>query len=445
MNIFLNRNINELILLSIFFTAFILGNAAINIFIFLSILYLIFNYKKISLPNNINLYLIFIFFLYIFFIGFIYEDTNIKNFSQIRFFFLVYFFYFLRGKNINFDINLKKVSNFFLIIISIDIIIQNFYSVNLFGFELINEIPTGSFENEVAGSFLSKIFFCSGAYIFLKNGKFNIYRLIIIILSFIAIILSTERMAFFHTLAVLICLIIFELINRNDLKKKIIILILSILMLLNLIAFNEKFRVNFVAKTLNQLGFYNISYKIIENTQIVINKKYKHKIEVEEKYINKKYPMASKYTYLNWGFENEENQNPHKNLFNSALEIFKENLFFGTGVKSFYKECEKLNQKKNNSSFLCSNHPHNIHIQILSETGVISYVFFILIILSVIYSSFKNFLRTKEIYKLSYLIGLIVLILPLPSGNMFGTWPGSFFWFILALNLYDQKNLKKTI
>ena len=117
-------------------------------------------------------------------------------------------------------------------------------------------------------------------------------------------------------------------------------------MLLNLIAFKEKFRVNFVAKTLNQLGFYNISYKIIENTQIVINKKYKHKIEVEEKYINKKYPMASKYTYLNWGFENEENQNPHKNLFNSALEIFKENLFFGTGVKSFYKECEKLNQKK---------------------------------------------------------------------------------------------------
>ena len=146
MNVFLNRNINELILLSIFFTAFILGNAAINIFIFLSILYLIFNYKKISLPNNINLYLIFIFFLYIFFIGFIYEDKNTKNFSQIRFFFLVYFFYFLRSKNINFDINLKKVSNFFLIIISIDIIIQNFYSINLFGFELIDEIPTGSFE-----------------------------------------------------------------------------------------------------------------------------------------------------------------------------------------------------------------------------------------------------------------------------------------------------------
>ncbi len=445
MNVFLDRNINQLILLSVFFIAYILGNAAVNIFIFLSTIYLLFNYKKISIPNNINLYLIFIFFLYIFFIGFIYEEKNTKHFSQIRFLFLIYFFYFLRTKDINFDINLKKVSNFFLVIISIDIIIQNFYSIDLLGFELIDEVPTGPFENEVAGSFLSKIFFCSGAYIFLKNGKFNIYRLIVIILSYLAIILTTERMAFFHASVVLISLIFFELISKSDFKKRIIILVLSILMLLNIVIFNEKFRVNFFAKTLNQLGFYNISYKIIENTKIVINKEYKPKIVVEEKYINKKYPLASKYTYLNWGFENEGNQNPHKKLFNSALEIFKENLFFGTGIKSFYKECEKLRQKENNSLFLCSTHPHNIHIQILSETGIISYILFILIILSVIYSSFKNFLKTKEIYKLSYLIGLFVLILPLPSGNMFGTWPGSFFWFILSLNLYDQNNLKKTV
>ena len=72
--------------------------------------------------------------------------------------------------------------------------------------------------------------------------------------------------------------------------------------------------------------------------------------------------MASKYTYLNWGLKWRES-NPHKNLFNSALEIFKENLF-GTELNSFIKSV-KLNQK-NNSSFLCSNHPHNIHIQILS-------------------------------------------------------------------------------
>ena len=159
MNIFHNRNINELILLTIFFTAFILGNAAINIFIFLSTLYLILNYKKISLPNNINIYLILIFFLYLFFIGLIYEEVNTKNFSQIRFFFLVYFFYFLKKQSKNFDTNLKKVSNFFIIIISIDIIIQYFYSIDLFGFKLIDEIPTGPFENEVVGSFLSKTFF----------------------------------------------------------------------------------------------------------------------------------------------------------------------------------------------------------------------------------------------------------------------------------------------
>ena len=114
MNILLYRNINELISISAFFVAFILGNAAINIFIFLSTLYLILNYKKISLPNNINIYLILIFFLYLFFIGLIYEEVNTKNFSQIRFFFLVYFFYFLKKQSKNFDTNLKKKFQIFL-------------------------------------------------------------------------------------------------------------------------------------------------------------------------------------------------------------------------------------------------------------------------------------------------------------------------------------------
>lgn len=436
MNIFLYRNINELILLSSFFTAFILGNAALNIFIFLSTLYLILNYKKISLPKNINIYFILVFFLYLFFIGLLYDEVNTKNFSQIRFFFLVYFFFFLRTQGKNFDNNLKKISNFFIIVVSIDIIIQYFYLIDLFGFKLIDEIPTGPFENEVVGSFLSKVFFCTGSYIFLKSGNLNNFRIIIIVLAFISIILSTERMAFFHASVVLISLVLFELLIKNNFKKKIIIF-LSLLIFLSLIGLNEKFKVNFIAKSLNQFGFYNISYKIIENTQKI--KEYNSKIVVEEKYINNKYPNASRYAYLNWGFENEKNENPHKKLFNSAVEIFKENIFFGSGVKSFNKECKKLNQKENKNWYLCSTHPHNIHIQILSETGIISYVLFILIIFSVIYSSFKNFLKTKEIYQLSYLIGLIILILPLPSGNMFGTWPGSFFWFILSLNLYDQK------
>ena len=113
MNIFLYRNINELILLSSFFTAFILGNAALNIFIFLSTLYLILNYKKISLPKNINIYFILVFFLYLFFIGLLYDEVNTKNFSQIRFFFLVYFFFFLRTQGKNFDNNLKKNFKFF--------------------------------------------------------------------------------------------------------------------------------------------------------------------------------------------------------------------------------------------------------------------------------------------------------------------------------------------
>ena len=439
--IFSYKNLNETIWLTSFFLAFILGNAALNLFIFFSTFYVLFNYKKITFPTNISIYLIFLFLLYIFFLGFFYDDVNLKNFSQIRFFFLVYFFYFLRKNNSQFDMILVLIANIFLIVISLDIIIQKNFLFDLFGFELIKDVPTGPFENEVAGSFLSKIFFCSCAYIFFKNGKLNFNRLFVILLAFIAIILTTERMAFFHASVVLLSLVFFELYLFANYKKKILFFMISILIFSNLIIFSEKFRVDFIGKTINQLGFYNLSYKIIENTNIVKN--FNPSIDYKKDYISKKYVSASTYSYVKWGFENKQNANPHKKLFNSGLRIFKENLYIGTGVKTFFNECEKLrNSNLKDISFQCSTHPHNIHIQILSEAGLMAYILFILIIISTLYSSFKNFFQHKEIYKLSYFLALILLILPLPSGNMFGTWPGAFFWFILGLNIYDREFIK---
>ena len=90
----------------------------------------------------------------------------------------------------------------------------------MFGFKLNHNVPTGPFENEVAGSFLSKTFFFTSAYFFLKNGALNINRIFIIIITFIAITLTTERMAFFQASAVLFVLIFFEFyVNFNNKKK----------------------------------------------------------------------------------------------------------------------------------------------------------------------------------------------------------------------------------
>lgn len=440
--IFVFKNLNEIIWLTFFLTAFILGNAALNFFILFSALYLLLNYKKINFNESIGIYLVLIYLLYIFFLGFFYDDLNIKNFSQIRFFILVYFFYFIRKNNPQFDTILLSISKIFIIFISLDIIYQSLFLIDLFGFKLNHNVPTGPFENEVAGSFLSKIFFFTSAYFFLKNGALNINRIFIIIITFIAITLTTERMAFFQASAVLFVLIFFEFyVNFNN-KKKIISLAISILLVFNLLIFSEKIRVNFIGKTINQLGFFELSYKIIQNTKLVNN--YVPTTKYKKEYLNEKYLAASTYSYLQWGFETKENENPHKKLFNSAFQIFKENPYIGTGIKTFFNECnKKLSLNQNHILFQCSTHPHNIHIQILSEAGIVAYILFILMVAKIIYDSLRNFLTYKKIYHLGYLLGLIILILPLPSGNMFGTWPGSFFWFIISLNIYNKNNLIK--
>ena len=74
-------------------------------------------------------------------------------------------------------------------------------------------------------------------------------------------------------------------------------------------------------------------------------------------------------------------------MFKTSINIFKNNYFFGTGVKSFREQCKK-NQYyiiENYSAFKdkphdyypgytgidgCSTHPHNYYFQLLSETGI---------------------------------------------------------------------------
>ena len=71
----------------------------------------------------------------------------------------------------------------------------------------------------------------------------------------------------------------------------------------------------------------------------------------------------------------------HENLSYTAFVIFKRNTLFGSGIKSFYHECNEIknngffdNKNQRGNKLVCSTHPHNTYAQILSEIGFFGFL-----------------------------------------------------------------------
>ena len=95
-------------------------------------------------------------------------------------------------------------------------------------------------------------------------------------------------------------------------------------------------------------------------------------------------------------------------MFKTSINIFKDNYFFGAGVKSLGMNVkDKYYIIENYSAFKdkpydhypgytgidgCSTHPHNYYFQLLSETGIFS---FIIVILTFLWSVYNFFIKKK--------------------------------------------------
>ena len=97
----------------------------------------------------------------------------------------------------------------------------------------------------------------------------------------------------------------------------------------------------------------------------------------------------------------------------------------------------------------CNTHPHNIHLQFLSELGIFGYIFllffFLYLFSSIAKNLFKNF-HLKENINLSLFyssLGLLIFLFPLlPSGSFFNNWISIIFYFNLSTFLYNKMYLK---
>jgi len=132
----------------------------------------------------------------------------------------------------------------------------------------------------------------------------------------------------------------------------------------------------------------------------------------------------------------------HEEHYKSALRIFKDNVFFGAGPKSFRLKCSE--EKYLISKTSCITHPHNTYIQLLSETGITGFLFvfsvFIILCVNSIKMIYKKYFLKSYINPVKvclYASFLITLWPIIPSGNFFTNWlsivyylpVGIFLWF----------------
>ena len=91
----------------------------------------------------------------------------------------------------------------------------------------------------------------------------------------------------------------------------------------------------------------------------------------------------------------------------------------------------------------CSTHPHNIYLEVISETGTIGILFFFYFLINFIKSSKlfskKNIKNNPEI-----IILLFIFFWPFQStGSLFSTWNGFFYPLIMSYIYYISKKKNK--
>ena len=307
-----------------------------------------------------------------------------SSFFYFRFGLFAIGVYYLIELRPNFIKNLFYVFFACLITLFLDAVLQLYTGKNIMGFPQ-NPGPTlASFfgTESILGSYVSRttplVFGLS--LIFFKDKKYLPF--LIITISLMIVFISGERTAYFYSIFFLGFVIAFLKINK--IYKALVLLV--IVMLITFISYTNK----------------NSYQRIIIQTLVQMN-------IIKTTSSNNKLFIFSQ---------------QHMEHYVSSYRIFLDNPLFGAGVKNFKNLCNQ--EKYKIGELTCSTHSHNTYLQLLSETGIVGFLFFFIFFCYISIKIFRIIFFEKNIsdieynYKLCVLFCLIISLWPLaPSGNVF--------------------------
>ena len=385
--------------------------------------YYFFKYERSYFKNNFFIFfsIVYLFLLLstIFSSNFIFSLKS--TLPYFRFFIFCLATNYLIEKKILVIETLYKIIFLIFFIIFLDSILQFATGENIFGFKSPLHYRITSFfgDEAILGSYTFKFLML---FLFLNNlvnYKYKNYLFFLgIFMSSIIIILSGDRTPLFFFIIFMLFLLF---MNFKKTYHLFLILILS----LSIFFYNSDTLKNRIVYMTFE-GF----YKTLGNFN---EEKFKEKKNLE--FIQQEHPNF----FISFS---------HHQHIVAALKIFKDHRLTGSGPNTFRILCfdEKKTYKTTNVS--CSSHPHNFYIQLLSETGVVLPILFLIIFFIVVYKIF--FLLIKKNGKISneylILLNVFIILFPLsPNGNFFNNWLNiiNFFPFGFYLSYYKNYLISK--
>ena len=380
------------------------------------ILFLIYCLKKknFSLFNHKYFYFFLIFWFYLIFNSLI-NNINLDSLKISFFYFRYGIFIIAITTFLDFDDRFLKY--FFICILIcftsliLDGFLQYFTGENILGWKSSDRVSSFFGNEKILGSYISRlwpIFFGLSLFFLKQKQKLFLFLILIFILSEALIFLSGNRTAFFYINFSAIFVIIF---SQKLLKLRLITLITSLLLLTIISFINPTAKERVLDQTIKQMNIINIIDKERKGEKLYI-------------------------------FSKE-----HTHHYITAYKMYLDNKILGVGVKNFRKFCSDKRYEVSSSS--CASHPHNTYIQILSEIGIIGFLFLLLTLVYFCAYVLKHLiLRFKGKYyfndfEICILSGIAIYLWPIiPTGNIFNNWLNIAMILNLPLLIWSRRSIK---